>query len=103
MAAKRMSSGHFFCDICEVGFPYRSKYMRHLASDTHQRFSDLLSLDSIEHMGVAKFTRSEERGCGFVLRKFQQARTARVCTLALLLNDLEIDSSLLPSPIPSLK
>ena len=54
-------------------------------------------------MGVAKFTRCEERGCGFVLRKFQQARTARVCTLALLLNDLEIDSSLLPSPIPSLK
>ena len=53
--------------------------------------------------GVAKFTRSEERGCGFVLRKFQQARTAKVCTLALLLNDLEIDSSLLPSPIPSLK
>ena len=53
--------------------------------------------------GVAKFTRSEERGCGFVLRKFQQARTARVCTLALLLNDLEIDSSLLPSPIPSFK
>ena len=53
--------------------------------------------------GVAKFTRSEERGCGFVLRKFQQARTARVCTLALLLNDLEIDSSLLPSPFPSLK
>ena len=53
--------------------------------------------------GVAKFTRSEERGCGFVLRKFQQARTARVCTLALLLNDLEIDSSLLPSLIPSLK
>ena len=50
MAAKRMSSGHFFCDICEVGFPYRSKYTRHLASDTHQRFSDLLSLDSIEHM-----------------------------------------------------
>ena len=33
----------------------------------------------------------------------QQARTAKVCTLALLLNDLEIDSSLLPSPIPSLK
>ena len=53
--------------------------------------------------GVAKFTRSDERGCGFVLRKFQQARTARVCTLALLLNDLEIDSSLLPSLIPSLK
>ena len=53
--------------------------------------------------GVAKFTRSEERGCGFVLSKFQQARTARVCTLALLLNDLEIDSSLLPSLIPSLK
>ena len=54
-------------------------------------------------MGVAKFTRSEERGCGFGLRKFQQARTARFCTLALLLNDLDIDSSLLPSPIPSLK
>ena len=53
--------------------------------------------------GVAKFTRSEERGCGFVLRKFQQARTARVCTLALLLNDLEMGSSLLPSLIPSLK
>ena len=50
--------------------------------------------------GVAKFTRSEEWGCGFVLRKFQQAKTARVCTLALLLSDLEIDSSLLPSPIP---
>ena len=42
--------------------------------------------------GVAKFTRSEERGCGFVL-----------CRLALLLNDLEIDSSLLPSLIPSFK
>ena len=30
---------------------------------------------------------SEEGVCGFVLGKFQQARTARVCTLAL----LEID------------
>ena len=54
-------------------------------------------------LGVAKFTRSEERGCGFVLGKFQQARTARICTLALLLNDLETDSSLLPSLFPSLK
>ena len=37
--------------------------------------------DSLLFRGVAKFTRSEERGCGFVLRKFQQARTAKVCTL----------------------
>ena len=42
-------------------------------------------------------------GVALYLEKFQQARTARVCTLALLLNDLEIDSSLLPSLIPSLK
>ena len=28
-------------------------------------------------------------GIGFVLRKFQQARTARVCMMALVLHDLE--------------
>jgi hypothetical protein len=51
MAARRKapcSSEDLFCSICEVGFPFRSKYKRHLASDSHQRFSDLLSLSSNE-------------------------------------------------------
>ena len=43
-----------------------------------------------------KFTRSQERGCGFVLRKFQQA-------LAVLFSALKIVSSLLPSLVPSPK
>ena len=46
--------------------------------------------------GVAKFTRSEERGRGFVLRNFNRLN----CTLAVLVSALKIDSLLL---VPSLK
>ena len=50
--------------------------------------------------GVTKFTRSEERGCGFVLREnFNRLN----CTSAVLSSALNIDSSLLPSLVPSLK
>ena len=41
MAAKRKASEGLFCVICDKGFAYRSKYMRHLESDTHKRFSQV--------------------------------------------------------------
>ena len=41
MAAKRKTSEGLFCVICDKGFAYRSKYMRHLESDTHKRFSQV--------------------------------------------------------------
>ena len=49
------------------------------------------------------YTRSEERGVALYLENFQQAKTARVCTLALLFIALKIGSSLLSSLVPSLR
>lgn len=33
----------WLCDICDVQFKYRSKYLRHLASSSHHRFSESLA------------------------------------------------------------
>ena len=34
----------FWCDVCEVGFPWRSKFDRHVASAKHQKKIDLLTV-----------------------------------------------------------
>ena len=39
---KRQSEDSFYCELCEKGFDYHSKYARHLQSANHKMFVESL-------------------------------------------------------------
>ena len=41
--AKRKSEYTFYCEVCEKGFEYKSKYARHLESGSHKMFAESLT------------------------------------------------------------
>jgi hypothetical protein len=41
---KKRSRAAFYCDACEVGFDYKSKYVRHVNSGSHKRYSSIREL-----------------------------------------------------------
>ena len=46
MADLSNSKSNYFCEICEVSFPFASKYQRHLKSSGHQALKGVLSIQS---------------------------------------------------------
>lgn len=38
----------FFCSLCDIGFDYESKYLRHTGTVGHMRFANLLSNEANE-------------------------------------------------------
>lgn len=41
---KRQSEDSFYCELCEKGFDYHSKYARHLQSANHKMFVESLDI-----------------------------------------------------------
>lgn len=46
MAAKRKAESTYFCEACEKGFDYKSKYSRHLESGSHKMYVQSLTIMS---------------------------------------------------------
>lgn len=42
-------SGPFLCEVCEVGFAWKSKYDRHVASEKHQQQIQILNMMEVTH------------------------------------------------------
>lgn len=41
-----MEAKRWFCKLCEKGFDYESKYMRHMHCASHRRFASVYAVDS---------------------------------------------------------
>ena len=48
--AKRKSEDMFYCDLCDKGFDYHSKYERHLQSAKHKMFVESLHIQHEERL-----------------------------------------------------
>ena len=44
MAAKRKAESTYFCEACEKGFDYKSKFVRHLESGSHKMYVESLTI-----------------------------------------------------------
>lgn len=46
MAGKRKAEYNFFCEACEKGFTFQSKYSRHIESGSHKMFVESLNIEA---------------------------------------------------------